>query len=310
MTGNFPKEIEQINNSRDGTKTFENICIIGLGTIGGFLAKDLSELETTKKLTLFDYDTVEIENLKNSIYKEEDVGRLKTMAIQNKLNPKINVITRNESFKEEETKIPKHDLVIDCRDFTYDRKNIIDVRLHISLKTLIIDCRKNIKNDYHYEGKYRERLNKIDLMNASLNTTLLIRKKIIEEFIERQIVHRVYLNHPYEMATKVIEQSRNKQDIIYDSQSYDKKFLNLHEGYPSIIKGNKTKNITIYLGEKNCPSFNKTYPINEFKNLNELYVTFSNLVNKWPHPYNSYFVSLTNVDDEFYIEILPEIGSA
>ena len=43
-----------------------NICVIGIGSLGGYLARNLSELETTKNLLLIDYDTVERENLRNS----------------------------------------------------------------------------------------------------------------------------------------------------------------------------------------------------------------------------------------------------
>ena len=69
---------------------YNNICLIGLGTIGGFLAKNLSEIESIKKLLLIDYDTVETENIKNSIYTNKDIGKLKTSAIYDKLDNKKN----------------------------------------------------------------------------------------------------------------------------------------------------------------------------------------------------------------------------
>ena len=40
---------------------YGDICLIGIGTLGGFLAKNISELESTKNLTLIDYDIVEKE---------------------------------------------------------------------------------------------------------------------------------------------------------------------------------------------------------------------------------------------------------
>ena len=65
---------------------YSNICVIGLGSLGGYLAKNLSELETMKNLLLIDYDTVEQENIKNSIYSQRDIGKLKTEAILQKID--------------------------------------------------------------------------------------------------------------------------------------------------------------------------------------------------------------------------------
>ena len=43
---------------------YGDICLIGIGTLGGFLAKNISELESTKNLTLIDYDIVEQKNIR------------------------------------------------------------------------------------------------------------------------------------------------------------------------------------------------------------------------------------------------------
>ena len=84
---------------------YSRICVIGLGALGGFLAKNLSELETTKELLLIDYDTVEQENIKNSIYLKRDIGKLKTDAIIDKLNSEAQVSTLSKKFIEGKTKI-------------------------------------------------------------------------------------------------------------------------------------------------------------------------------------------------------------
>ncbi len=137
------------------------IAIIGLGTLGGFIAQTISELDFLRKLTLVDFDVIEEKNLINSIYRSCDIGRYKTTALhdiiheQNR-NIEIEIIT--ERYKEYESIIPEVDFIIDCRDHVCDRGEEIDVRLFISSRYLVIDCRKNVSYEQSYEGRYLTQL--------------------------------------------------------------------------------------------------------------------------------------------------------
>ncbi len=43
---------------------YKNVVVIGLGTLGGFIAEAISNLENTEKLVIIDNDIVESKNLK------------------------------------------------------------------------------------------------------------------------------------------------------------------------------------------------------------------------------------------------------
>ena len=154
---------------------YKKIAVIGLGTIGGFLVKNLVELDSVESLILIDYDIVEQSNTKNSIYKKSDVGKLKVDCmydIVRKIDEEIDITCIKEKYIEGETEIEKCDLVIDCRDFTYDRGSEIDIRLYLSARYLVIDCRKDIKYQSHYEGKYIDELTKNDIASVTFNASL------------------------------------------------------------------------------------------------------------------------------------------
>jgi len=309
MHGNFLKKVEHINKSNQKA-SYENICVIGLGTLGGFLAKNLSYLETTKSITLFDYDTVEPENLINSIYDQKDLGIQKIDAIKNKLNSNIDIDFRNEKFEEGKTKIPKFDLLIDCRDFTYDIKNIIDVRVYISVRTLIIDCRKNVKKEKHHEGKYLERLNKIDLQNATWNISLLIYNGGIQKLIDNQAILEIYLDYSSETVNNLINKIKNKNDLVYDFNPFEEKIKNLQYQYPIIIEENKKNPIIIYFGERSNPYFSKEIPINHFNNINDIISGLSSIIKNLPSIYNSYTITSNIENKKLYLGILAETGAA
>lgn len=287
---------------------YSNICVIGLGSLGGYLAKNLSELETTKNLLLIDYDTVEQENIKNSIYSQRDIGKLKTEAILQKIDSNAQVHCINKKYIEGITKVPQYDLMIDCRDFTYERKNLIDVRLSVSFRNLIIDCRKNVKYNRQHEGKYLERLTKTDLKIAALNTTILIGNGIIKELINKQIVHEIPIDYISEKTKNYVK--KNEADIIYDHNSFEGKLLNLHNNYSSIIDLNKNNELTICVGSKTSPYLTKIISKNNFNSINDIISNFSSLMKNLPFPYNYYVISLNKYNNAFYVELLPETGSA
>lgn len=287
---------------------YSKICVIGLGTLGGFLAKNLSELETTKELLLFDYDTVEPENIKNSIYLKKDIGKLKTEAICDYIdNSNIQINKRTEKFIEGTTKIPKCDLIIDCRDFTYNRNNLIDTRLYITGRSLIIDCRKNVNYERQHEGKYIIKLSKTEIKVAALNVTILANNGILQSLINKRLVHEIPIDSITEIAKKSLQV---KTDLIYDEESFDKRLVNLTTNYPSIIDLNKDSDLTFCIGNQSQPYLTKTIQKNNLTSIDDIKLTISSLVKKLPHPFNYYIITINNYQNHYYVEVLPETGSA
>lgn len=289
---------------------YNNICIIGAGSLGGFLIYNLYQSEISKNFTIFDYDTIELKNIKNTIYSKKDIGELKTNAIFKKLDKPTNIILRNEKFIEGSTKNFSSDLVIDCRDFIYDRENIIDLKLYISGRNLVLDCRKNIKKDFHHEGKYTEFLSKMDINNAALNATILISNGLIKDLIKNQLVHNIPLDYTYKTTKQIIQNNKNKDDIVYDFNSFDKKLLNFHENYTSLMKINKDNDIIIYLGSKSEHYQSKIIPKSRFKTINDIITECSFMMNKNPFNFNSYILSINCESNQYFIELLPETGGA
>lgn len=287
---------------------YSDICLIGLGTLGGFLAKNLYELDTTKNLLLIDYDKVEEKNIINSIYNKEDVGNFKTESVYKKLHGQnVNVNIINEKFIENITNIPRQDLIIDCRDITYQRGNLIDVRLYISFRNLIIDCRKNVDYQKQHEGKYITRLNKTELKSAALNATLLINNGIFKQLIEKQKVQEIPIDG---ISEHVKARICKNDDIIHDYDSFGEKLINLNDNYSSIIDLNKENEMTVCLGYKNLPYNTKVFPTNNFNSINDIISKFSLVTKNIPYEFNYYIVTVNKYNNKYYIELLPETGSA
>ena len=99
----------------------KKVTVIGLGTLGGFLCKHLSELENIKEIVIVDFDKIESRDVYRSIYSISNIGEYKVDALSEIIESNVTVTKLNKKYIEGKTKIPKSDLVIDCRDFVYDR---------------------------------------------------------------------------------------------------------------------------------------------------------------------------------------------
>ena len=77
-----------------------SIAIVGLGTLGSQIAKQLASLNYN--LTLIDFDTIEQRNIPiQTLYTKEDLGKSKVLIAQKKLkqiNPKLKIKSYNESI--------------------------------------------------------------------------------------------------------------------------------------------------------------------------------------------------------------------
>ena len=117
---------------------YKSICVIGIGTVGGFLCKYLSEQKSVEKITIVDYDVVSTRDIFRSVYSIGDIGEYKVVALTNKLKD-VEVTVIQKKFIDRHTKLPANDIVIDCRDVIVELDPIINVKLYISSNYLVVN---------------------------------------------------------------------------------------------------------------------------------------------------------------------------
>lgn len=280
------------------------ITILGLGSLGGYVVDAISEIEGLKKIILVDYDQVEKKNLKNTIYKLSDVGNLKTDVLSsiiysNNKSEEIEVIKLNEKFVEGKTQLPKSDLVLDCRDFTYDRERLVDARFYISSRYLVIDCRKDVKYEKHYEGKYIHSVEKFDLTKAAFYISMLICDGNMASLIDKRSVAKLDLDHHKSIVQKI-------DDVMYSSTVGQERLVNLNENLFQILKLNKQSDLDVFMcmGDSNAPL--RTIPKGSLRWGSDV---VNNLVQAIDLPFlifNTYVISIENGA----ITLIPETGAA
>jgi hypothetical protein len=284
---------------------YKTIALLGLGTLGGFVADTISNLETIETLIVIDHDIVEEKNLKNTIYRPEHVGLYKTEAldeiIRNK-NKEITIISINEKYIEGKTKIPKCDIVLDCRDYTYDRGDEIDVRLYMSSRYLMVDTRKNVEYKVKKEGRYLVELSKEDLRYAAANVAILLHNETMVSLIRKQCVQKYELDH-----TKHIE--NYKYDIVYENLCEDNKFINLPDKIVPIIEANRKTDLEVFIGSRLFPLDELKIPQNTLHNSCDIVYQLLKVVSN-QKAFNNFVVSLHEDDGKITIELIPETGAA
>jgi len=287
------------------------MTIIGLGSLGGFVTQTILGLNCLRKLTLIDFDIVEEKNLINSIYKKYDVGRYKTTSLydiiqqQNENNIEIKII--NERYEKEKSIIPETDLIIDCRDCFVDRGDEIDVKLFISSRYLVIDCRKNISYDKSYEGRYLTQLTKNDLLGASLIFISFIQDGFLDYMVKNQIIKEFDLDYLNKISNDIKHKNENRHMVINSDVS--KKLLNLEENIDEIIQENKHKDVLVTLGEKHFSPVIRRIPKNS--NPNDI-ISVMNQMTNTVYTQNQYYyiLSMSIEKNSCHVELIPEFGSA
>lgn len=278
--------------------------MIGIGTLGGFVANSLSNLEHLETLILIDHDTVESKNLKNSVYRQIDVGLTKVEALTDIIshkNPDLTIMTMNEQFIEGKTNIPKCDLVLDCRDFTYDRGRLIDVRLYISSRYLMVDCRKNVNYKTKAEGKYLTQLTKQDLRYAGSMMSILVSNDTITNLMKDKVVQKYELDYVKHINNDVC-------DIVYECQDGEEKFVNLPDTILPILQANKKADLEVCVGSSLFPIDGHLIPKNTLHSGSDIVVSLTKAVAC--HNFNNFVVSLYQNNDTFILELIPETGAA
>jgi len=284
---------------------YKTIAILGIGTLGGFVANAIQNLESVETLIFIDDDTVEEKNLKNTIYEKEHVSKYKVDALTEiirKKNKNVTTLTINEKYIEGKTRIPKCDLLLDCRDYTYDRGNEIDVRLYISSRYLMLDTRKNIQYKVKQEGRYLVELSKEDLRYASSLISILIYNNTIESLIQKQCVQKYELDH-----TKHID--HYKYDIVYENVCDENKFINLPDKIVPILDANKKSDLDVFIGSRLFPLDKIKIPQNTLHNSCDIVVNLSKIISNQT-AFNNFVISIQENKGKMTIELIPETGAA
>jgi hypothetical protein len=283
---------------------YRSITILGIGTLGGFVANAISNLDTLENLVLIDHDKVESKNLKNSIYRQIDIGESKTEALIDIIkskNPDLTIIGMTEKYIEGKTKIPTCDLVIDCRDYTYDRRKAIDVRLYISSRYLMVDTRKSVEYKIKTEGRYISEVTKQDFRYAGSLVSMLLEKDTINQLMKAQTVQKYELDY-------IKHLDKNVCDIIYEGTKYDEKFINLPDKISPILKANEKYKLDVCVGSQMSPMSQLEIPKNSLKSTHDIMENLLSAVKC--HDFNNFVVLLHQTNNNVILELIPETGAA
>ena len=301
---------------------YNRVTVIGLGTLGGFLCKNISDLDCVKELIIVDHDVVEGKNVFSSIYNSTHIGEYKVNALVELINDDVAVTTINEEYIEGITFIPKSDLVIDCRDIVCNRKTEIDVRFYISDRILIIDCRKNVFNKQRYDGLYSLTLSKSEINKAAFFASQIIESGEIKNMIVNNLIQRIDLNIISSIMNKSIRKSlNNKIDMIYESGN-TQRLQCIEENVNPILNLNKQQDVKVFVGERTKAlekNINKipvigaskyaVIPKSSLNNPLDVIQALSNIVNLQDGVSN-FIVTVRKRKGEEYVELIEETGAA
>lgn len=307
---------------------YNKVTVVGLGTLGGFLSKHISEFETTKDLVLIDHDIVESRNVFRSIYSHRTIGEYKVDALANiikdNVGDDVTVTKLNTEYIEGITDLPKSDLVIDCRDKVCNRNNEIDVRFYISHKTLIIDCRKNVRNMCDYDGSYSIALTKNEINKAAFYAAHTITSGQLPKIIKNNLVQRIDLDLISSIMNKAINENiKNKTDMIYELSGSSQRLQCVESFVQPILNLNKTQDVEVVVGDYSYPELEELFntmpqvgetvysliPQNSLATSSDVIQSLADLVEKQPGISN-FLVIMRKRNGKKYVELLEETGAA
>lgn len=304
---------------------FRKVAVIGVGTLGGFLSKHISELSDVKELVIIDPDIVESKNVFKSIYSSSQVGDYKVNALADIINDDVAVTKINRRYVEGQTSLPQCNLIIDCRDVVCDRGDEIDVRFYISEKVLIIDCRKNVKNACSYDGAYSIQLSRPEINKAAFYAAQIIDSPEIHDMMKNNMLQRVDLKILPSIMSKAIKRTLdNKIDIVYEQADVSQRLQCIEDNIKPILEVNENEHVDVYVGEKPTANvlqrlFHRMPEVAETKyalipagSLNtsmDVMRRLSDLVDSQPGVSN-FIVTVRRENGRTFIELLEETGAA
>ena len=288
-------------------KKVSSVTVIGLGTLGGFICESLSRIESIKKIVVVDYDKVQKKNIAESIYTSKYIGNSKVYSIKKiirSLSQNLEVVGVSQKYIEGTTKLPySTDLVFDCRDFIYDRNGEINSRLFITSRYIVLDCRKKVTYDNHFEGVYNQKVSKLDLANAANIVSSLVENGKIFELIEKEVVHKVELDYVSRKTHEILQEKNNMVTIP------DPKFIDLEDSLHKILESNKRGSLRMFLGSKESSLMVKEIQKGSLTSSKDVVSLLNGFVQS-PFATAGFIVVLHEKQKETYLELLPETGAA
>lgn len=139
----------------------EQINVIGTGAIGSAVCESLARIGCAE-VHIWDFDKVEAHNITNQMFKETDIGSLKTEAckqMMQEINPLIKVFTHNEGLQEPYL---VSGYVFMCVDNIELRKKIVEINKYNPATKAIFDFRMRLTDAQYYcatnEWQYEQML--------------------------------------------------------------------------------------------------------------------------------------------------------
>lgn len=147
-------------------KETARIHIVGCGSVGSTVAENLVRMGC-KKLTLWDFDTVEAHNIVNQMFVESDIGSTKVDALRRILldiNPEIDSELRlkKEGWNEENMS----GYIFLCVDNIDLRRKIVEQHMNNSTVKAVFDFRTGLEDAQHYAADWNDVKMKQDLLNS------------------------------------------------------------------------------------------------------------------------------------------------
>lgn len=133
-----------------------HIAIIGVGGLGSFTAFSLSKMGIGT-LTLFDNDKVELHNVSNQLYRTDDLGKSKVLAMKEIITEFDRMTTVNtfEVFADKDT-LFEAPIVISSVDSMQARKNIFEACKASPGVSLLLDARMGAEELRVFEVNMRD----------------------------------------------------------------------------------------------------------------------------------------------------------
>jgi len=263
---------------------------------------------------MIDPDIVEMKNVGKSIYRRKDIGKYKVNALKEIIknnNDSLNIIGHPIEYHENKMCLPYSDLIVDCRDVICNRSGDIDIRMYISFRTLILDCKRNFKVTNQRSGRYIQYLNMGELSAAASTAFQIISSGKVKDLVKKQMIHQVSMDYQSTEISKAIKVYENRPDIIIDQFNGDERIRNLHEMLPMIIESNMINDLTVIVGQQNCIG-DRIKKINKYEMIeyNKIVKSLSEIIQSLPFQSEYYTLVINKEKDEWFIELLPETGAA
>ena len=142
------------------------IHIVGCGSVGSTIAENLARCGV-KKMTLWDFDTVEPHNICNQMFRQQDVGKLKVEALKDilmEINPDIsNDIELKPDGWNGKLMSGYIFLAVDNIDL---RRKIVEKHMNSPFVKAVFDFRTLLESAQHYAADWGDINMKKNLLNS------------------------------------------------------------------------------------------------------------------------------------------------